>query len=125
MMRSGFRTLSTLVLLGLLAMARNAAAEDCVVDLRTAHAGSLPDGFLAAVTGRGGPAVWAALDDPTTPSGKVLAQTSAERTDSGYGRKPTASATSPIYRQNIALSATAPSISTSWGFPSDPPQQGA
>ncbi len=87
MMRSGFRTLSTLVLLGLLAMARNAAAEDCVVDLRTAHAGSLPDGFLAAVTGRGGPAVWAALDDPTTPS--------------------------------------APSISTSWGFPSDPPQQGA
>ena len=99
MMRSGFRTLGTLALLGLLAMARNAAAEDCVVDLRTAHAGSLPDGFLAAVTGRGGPAVWAALDDPTTPSGKVLAQTRAERTDSGYGRKPTASATSPIYRQ--------------------------
>jgi hypothetical protein len=81
MTSSGTTILGTLLLLGLLAMPRNAVSEDYTVDLRSAHDGNLPDGFVPALTGRGGPAVWAVRDDPTAPGGKVLAQTSAEPTD--------------------------------------------
>ncbi len=81
MTRSRARILGTLVLLALLAMPRYGVSEDYTVDLRSVHDGNLPDGFVPALTGRGGPAVWAVHDDPTAPGGKVLAQTSAEPTD--------------------------------------------
>jgi hypothetical protein len=39
----------------------------------------LPEGFIAARTGKGAPAEWTALNDPT--AGRVLAQISSDRTD--------------------------------------------
>jgi len=80
-MRSAARVLGTLVLLGLLVMPRDAVSEDYTIDLRSAHVGNLPDGFVPALTGRGGPTLWTVQNDPTAPGGKVLAQTSAEPID--------------------------------------------
>jgi hypothetical protein len=52
------------------------------IDFESAAAGTLPPGVTAALTGSGGPVAWAILDDPTAPAGpKVLAQTSADKTD--------------------------------------------
>jgi hypothetical protein len=41
----------------------------------------LPAGFSVARTGKGAPAAWAAIADPTVPNGYVLAQTSTDQTD--------------------------------------------
>jgi len=44
--------------------------------------GALPAGVTTALTGSGGPVKWAILDDASAPAGpKVLAETSADRTD--------------------------------------------
>jgi len=41
-----------------------------------------PIGFQPMLTGKGGPVAWSVIDDPTAPAGpKVLAQTSADKTD--------------------------------------------
>jgi hypothetical protein len=47
----------------------------------SAQVGSLPDGFQVARTGQGTPAAWSVVDDPSAAGGRVLAQTSADRTD--------------------------------------------
>ena len=55
--------------------------ETVTLDFETAEVGHLPAGFSVALTGRGTPGAWRILDDPTAPSGgKVLAQTSTEKT---------------------------------------------
>ncbi len=52
------------------------------IDFEGIPNGQLPAGITTALTGAGGPVKWAVLDDPTAPAGpKVLAQTSADRTD--------------------------------------------
>jgi hypothetical protein len=51
------------------------------LDFDASAAGALPTGFSSAVTGGGGPAAWVVVEDFTAPSGgKVLAQTSTDRT---------------------------------------------
>ena len=45
-----------------------------MVNLSAVHADGLPGGFVAARTGKGAPAEWKVLDDPTASSGRVLAQ---------------------------------------------------
>lgn len=52
------------------------------IDFEGTAVGQLPAGITTALTGAGGPVKWAVIDDPTAPAGpKVLAQTSADRTD--------------------------------------------
>ena len=41
----------------------------------------MPEGFVAARTGKGAPAEWKVRDDPTANGGRVLEQTSSDRTD--------------------------------------------
>jgi len=48
------------------------------------RAGSLPDGFTSARTGRGAPAEWAVVADPDAVGGLALAQTAADPTDYRY-----------------------------------------
>jgi hypothetical protein len=74
--------LAVLLVMGYLAQAREAgAAEVITLDFDASAAGALPTGFSSAVTGGGGPASWVAVEDFTAPSGgKVLAQTSTDRT---------------------------------------------
>ncbi|CAN5868805.1 hypothetical protein BH11PSE3_BH11PSE3_08280 [soil metagenome] len=51
-------------------------------DFEDATVGQLPAGITAALTGGGGPVKWSVIEDTTAPAGgKVLAQTSADRTD--------------------------------------------
>jgi hypothetical protein len=51
------------------------------LDFDASAVGALPTGFSSAVTGGGGPAAWVVVEDFTAPSGgKVLAQTSTDRT---------------------------------------------
>jgi hypothetical protein len=74
--------LGALLALGCLAQARNAgAAEAIVLDFDASAVGTLPTGFSCAVTGGGGPSSWMVVEDFTAPSGgKVLAQTSTDKT---------------------------------------------
>ena len=76
----------TLGILGLPAEAEEARRPDSIIlDFETATIGTLPTGFSTAITAGGGPAAWAVIEDPTTPSGgKVLAQTSADKTSSRF-----------------------------------------
>jgi hypothetical protein len=46
--------------------------------------GALPPGFVPALTGGGGPVAWQIVRDESAPSGRVLAQTSTDRTDSRF-----------------------------------------
>jgi hypothetical protein len=74
--------LAVLLVLGCLGQARDVgAAEVIILDFDASAAGALPTGFSSAVTGGGGPAAWVVVEDFTAPSGgKVLAQTSTDRT---------------------------------------------
>jgi Domain of Unknown Function (DUF1080) len=74
--------LAALVALGYLAHAMEAgAAEAITLDFDASIVGTLPTGFSNAVTGGGGPASWMVVEDFTAPSGgKVLAQTSTDKT---------------------------------------------
>ena len=47
----------------------------------SAQVGGLPDGFRVARTGKGAPATWAVVEDPSAAGGRVLAQTSPDQTD--------------------------------------------
>jgi hypothetical protein len=58
-----------------------AAQQPSTVALGNAQPGQLPVGFRMARTGQGAPATWGVVADPSVPSGKVLAQTSTDRTD--------------------------------------------
>ncbi len=49
-----------------------------------AHAAPLPDGYTQARTGRGKPARWELVPDPTAQGGQALAQLEADPTDYRY-----------------------------------------
>jgi hypothetical protein len=74
--------LAALLTLGCLAHARGAgAAEAITLDFDASVVGTLPTDFSGAVTGGGRPASWIVVEDVTAPtSGKVLAQTSTDKT---------------------------------------------
>jgi hypothetical protein len=58
------------------------AQQTMRLDFEDAQTGVLPPSFVAGLTGKGGPVKWVVVEDPTAPAGpKVLAQTSADRTD--------------------------------------------
>ncbi len=57
------------------------AQQQISVGLGRAEPGQLPEGFRIARTGQGAPAAWSVVDDASAPSGRVLAQTSADQTD--------------------------------------------
>jgi len=73
--------LAALLALGCLAQPRDAGAVEAItIDFDASAIGTFPTGFSSAVTG-GGPASWAVVEDFTAPSGgKVLAQTSTDKT---------------------------------------------
>src|SRR5262249_53166700 len=52
-----------------------------MVPLSAVKPGGAPDGFVVTRTGKGAPAEWVVLDDPSASAGRVLAQTSTDRTD--------------------------------------------
>jgi hypothetical protein len=78
--------LAALLVLGYLAHVRDAgAAETITLDFDASVVGTLPTGFSSAITGGGGPASWVIVEDVTAPSGgKVLAQTSTDKTSSRF-----------------------------------------
>ncbi len=67
--------------LGALASTVQAQEGAVVIDFSVAQLGRLPEGFVMALTGTGAPSAWAVVEDPTVRGGRVLAQTSADRTD--------------------------------------------
>jgi hypothetical protein len=72
---------ATVMVLG--GSANSVLAQDSpvAVDLSAGQPGSLPEGFAVARTGKGAPAAWAVVEDPTAHGGRALAQTSTDRTD--------------------------------------------
>ncbi len=77
--------LSALVALGCAEAAETGAREAITLDFDVTTVGELPAGFSTAVTGGGGPAAWRVVEDASAPSGgKVLAQTSTDRTSSRF-----------------------------------------
>ena len=58
-----------------------AAQQESTIALGNAPLGQLPAGFRTARTGKGAPEAWSVVEDPSVPSGKVLAQTSTDQTD--------------------------------------------
>src|SRR5262245_42510643 len=58
------------------------AAEKVTLDFEKFETGALPTDFSTALTGGGGPVAWTIVEDSSSSGGpKVLAQTSADRTD--------------------------------------------
>jgi Beta xylosidase C-terminal Concanavalin A-like domain len=77
--------LSALVALGCSEAAEAGAREAITLDFDATAVGELPEGFSTALTGGGGPAAWRVVEDATAPSGgKVLAQTSTDRTSARF-----------------------------------------
>ncbi len=68
------------ILFGICAMIFMAAdaPQDNWLNLETAPAGKIPQGWIAAKTGEGPGSVWKVVEDSTAPGGKALAQTSAD-----------------------------------------------
>ena len=68
---------------GATVIAGTARADDARrIDFESTPAGALPAGVTTALTGGGGLVKWAIVEDASAPAGpKVLAQTSADRTD--------------------------------------------
>ncbi|MBI3301699.1 MAG: DUF1080 domain-containing protein [Deltaproteobacteria bacterium] len=63
-------------------LAEAQAPSETTLDFDKFETGKLPAGFSTALTGGGGPVSWVIQEDPTAPSGgKVLAQTSTDKTD--------------------------------------------
>jgi hypothetical protein len=73
--------LAALLALRCHAQDREAGADEAItLDFDASSVGTIPTGFSSAVTG-GGPASWMVVEDFTAPSGgKVLAQTSTDKT---------------------------------------------
>jgi len=67
----------------LFAMAPTAGwtAEALVVDLKDVPAGALPASFTTARTGQGAPSTWLVQEDASVPGGRVITQTSNDKTD--------------------------------------------
>jgi hypothetical protein len=57
------------------------AAQALAVDLKGVPPGPLPDSFSTARTGKGAPPVWRVQADDSVPAGRVIAQTSNDKTD--------------------------------------------
>jgi hypothetical protein len=77
--------LSALMVFGCSEAAEAGAREAITLDFDATTVGELPAGFSTAVTGGGGPAVWRVVEDASAPSGgKVLAQTSTDKTSSRF-----------------------------------------
>jgi hypothetical protein len=77
--------LSALMVFGCSEAAETGAREAITLDFDAAAVGELPAGFSTAVTGGGGPAVWRVVEDASAPSGgKVLAQTSTDKTSARF-----------------------------------------
>jgi Galactocerebrosidase, C-terminal lectin domain len=57
------------------------AAEALVVDLKGLPPGPLPDSFTTARTGQGAPSTWLVQEDTSVPAGRVITQTSNDKTD--------------------------------------------
>jgi hypothetical protein len=78
--------LVALTTLGFPAEAGEARRSDTItLDFEQVAVGTLPTGFSTAVTGGGGPAAWAVVEDSTAPSsGKILAQMSTDKTSSRF-----------------------------------------
>jgi hypothetical protein len=63
-------------------IAGTASAGGTRIDFESGQVGALPAGVTTALTGSGGPVKWAIVEDASAPAGsKVLAETSADRTD--------------------------------------------
>ena len=70
------------ILGGATLIAGTASAQGTRMDFESDPVGALPAGVTTALTGSGGPVAWAIVEDASAPAGpKVLAQTSADRTD--------------------------------------------
>ncbi len=80
-MKSIAMTIMAILLAGtMLAEARS--TSETTLDFDTFEVGKTPAGFSTALTGGGGPVSWVIQEDSTAPSGgKVLAQTSTDKTD--------------------------------------------
>jgi hypothetical protein len=52
-----------------------------VVAIAKMEVGRPPTGFNSARTGQGSPSEWTVVDDPTSPAGRVIEQSSTDRTD--------------------------------------------
>jgi hypothetical protein len=77
--------LSALMVFGCSEAAEAGAREAITLDFESAAVGELPAGFSTAVTGGGGPAAWRVVEDASAPSGgKVLAQTSTDKTSARF-----------------------------------------
>jgi Domain of Unknown Function (DUF1080) len=78
--------LVVLATLGLPTEAEEARRPNTItMDFEQVAVGTLPTGFSTAVTGSGGPAAWAVVEDSTAPSGgRVLAQMSTDKTSSRF-----------------------------------------
>jgi hypothetical protein len=62
-----------------------AAAPEIVIDFEKLEVGQTPQGFTSALSGGGGPVAWSLQEDGSSPAGpKVLAQTSADRTNKRF-----------------------------------------
>ncbi|MBI3301599.1 MAG: DUF1080 domain-containing protein [Deltaproteobacteria bacterium] len=63
-------------------LAEAKSTSGITLDFDTFEVGKTPAGFSTALTGGGGPVSWVIQEDSTAPSGgKVLAQTSTDKTD--------------------------------------------
>jgi Beta xylosidase C-terminal Concanavalin A-like domain len=77
--------LSALMVLGCSEAAEAGAREAITFDFDSTAVRELPAGFSTAVTGGGAPAAWRVVEDTSAPSGgKVLAQTSTDKTSARF-----------------------------------------
>jgi len=75
-------TLIVALLLASTAFAETKSTSETTLDFDKFETGKTPAGFSTALTGGGGSVFWLIQEDPTAPSGgKVLAQTSTDKTD--------------------------------------------
>jgi len=51
------------------------------IDIAQMAPAAIPDGFIEALTGQGGAVRWRVLNDPASPAGKVIAETSRDAAD--------------------------------------------
>jgi hypothetical protein len=74
--------LLAILMAGLFGVARPSQAEDVMsIEFGKFAVGALPPGFSTGLTGKGKAVAWTVLEDPSAPSGHVLAEVSADTTD--------------------------------------------
>ena len=80
------------------------------------HAGTLPAEFSVARTGAGAPADWKIVEDTTVAAGRVLAQTSTDRTDYRFPLAIYQPATAVNFQVTVRLKAVAGDIDRAGGI---------